>query len=308
MSKKTKYLLGILATWVIGGWLYMTLCCCKCKEGSCDCKDCPQHPNKEMTNVSSLASEGFSISNPDYNYQTSDNFKFLNGGFKSIQPVSDSINLGIDGLKNFLNENKQNLKITGYALSTEKNTSIYENLGLARATDLKNYFVSKGISADRIDTFGEIKEQLSVNGDTLVGPATFDLFTPVATTTNVKVDYAALREKINANPLIMYFKTGETSINLSEDDRKKVADMLNYLEKVEGSKLSVTGHTDNVGKRDKNIKLGLDRANFATNYLIENAIAKDKIETSSKGPDEPIADNATVEGKNKNRRTVVSIK
>jgi len=308
MSKKTKYLLGILATWVIGGWLYMILCCCKCKEESCDCKNCPQHPKKEIVENSEISSKGFSISSSEYNYQTSDNFKFLNGGFKSIKPVSDSINLGIDGLKKFLNENKQNLKITGYALSTEKNTSIYENLGLARATDIKNYFISKGISADRIDTFGEIKEQLSINGDTLVGPASFDLITPEATTANTKIDYSVLKSKINANPLIMYFKTGETSINLSEDDRKKVADMLNYIENVEGSKLSVTGHTDNVGNEQTNIKLGLERANFATNYLIENAVSAAKIETSSKGPNEPIADNKTIEGRNKNRRTVVSLK
>ena len=308
MSKKTKYLLGILATWVIGGWLYMTLCCCKCEEGSCDCENCAQHPKKEMVENSEISSNGFSISNSDYNYQTSDNFKFLNGGFQSIMPVSDSINLGIDGVKKFLDGNKQNLKITGYALSTEKNTSIYENLGLARAADLKNYFVSKGISADRIDTFGEIKDQLSVNNDTLIGPANYEFFTPDVSAKETKVDYNALREKINANPLIMYFKTGEAAINLSDDDRKKVADMLNYLENVEGSKLSVTGHTDNVGNEQTNIKLGLERANFATDYLIENAVSKAKIETSSKGPNEPIADNKTIEGRNKNRRTVVSIK
>lgn len=308
MSKKTKYLLGILATWVIGGWLYMTLCCCKCKDGSCDCENCAQHPKKEMVDASKSVINGFSIADANYNYQTSDNFKFLNGGFKSIMPVSDSINLGIDGVKKFLDGNKQNLKITGYALSTEKNTSIYENLGLARAADLKSYFISKGISADRIDTFGEIKDQLFLSGDTLIGPAGYEFFTPNTTATDAKIDYAALKTKINANPLIMYFKTGETSINLSNEDRKKVADMLNYIENVEGSKLSVTGHTDNVGKRDTNFKLGLDRANFATNYLIENAVSAAKIETSSKGPDEPIANNTTVEGKNKNRRTVVSIK
>lgn len=308
MSKKTKYLLGILATWVIGGWLYMTLCCCNCEEGNCECNNCSQHPKKEIVDISKPTLDGFSILSSDYNYRTSDNYKFLNGSFKTIMPVSDSLNIGIEGLKKFLSSNKQNLKITGYALSTEKNTSIYENLGLARATDLKNYFVSKGISANRIDTFGEIKDVISANGDTLVGPAGFELFTPDISVKEAKVDYAALKAKINANPLIMYFKTGEAAINLSDDDRKKVADMLNYLENVEGSKLSVTGHTDNIGKRDTNVKLGLDRANFATAYLIENAIAKNKIETTSKGPDEPIADNKTTEGKNKNRRTVVSIK
>jgi OmpA-OmpF porin, OOP family len=307
MSKKMKYLLGILATWIIGGWLYTIFCCAKCQDGNCN------HGNaKDTTSVAdkdtlSAKLPGFSVANPNFNYETNQNFKFLNGNFKTILPLSDSINIGIDKLKNYLSSGKENLKITGYALSSEKNTSIYENLGLARAADLKNLLVSKGISADRIDTFGEIKESISASGDTLVGPAFFELL-EVSKAQAPKVDYAALKEKINANPLIMYFKTGEASINLSDEDRKKVADMLNYLENVPGSKLSVTGHTDNVGKRDTNIKLGLGRATFATDYLVSNGISKDKIDTSSKGPDQPMADNSTAEGRNKNRRTVVTIK
>jgi OmpA-OmpF porin, OOP family len=306
MSKKTQYLLGILATILIGTWLYVKLCCpCKCED--CKCANCKDHPKNEVVDSATPTVNGFSISHPDYNYETSDNLKFLNGSFKTILPVSDSINSGIDGLKKFLASSKENLKITGYALASEKNTSIYENLGIARAVDVKNYFVSKGIPADRIDTAGEVKDDLSISGDTIVGPASYSFFAPQAKE-EVKEDWGALRGKINANPLIMYFKTGEASINLSDEDRKKVADMLKYLDAVPSSKLSVTGHTDNVGKRDTNVKLGLDRANFASAYLVENGIAKDKIEAASKGPDEPLADNATAEGRNKNRRTVVTIK
>jgi OOP family OmpA-OmpF porin len=57
----------------------------------------------------------------------------------------------------------------------------------------------------------------------------------------------------------------------------------------------------------KNTQLGQNRADFAKEYLAKNGISADRIISSSKGPDEPIADNATTEGKAKNRRTVVTI-
>jgi OmpA-OmpF porin, OOP family len=297
-----QYLLGILATILIGTWLFMKFCC-PCAEGCVE-----ESKAKVAVNGEGTLQNKFQLSGTDIDYQCSDNFKFLNGSFNRLEPVSDSINLGIDALKGFFEKGKDNLKITGYALASEKNTSIYENLGIARATDIKNYFISKGIAENRIEVSGEIKDDLLISKDTLIGPASYNFFVPETKTETAKVDYDALKKSINADPLIMYFKTGETSINLSDDDRKKVAQMLTYLDNVPTAKLDVVGHTDNVGKRDINTKLGLGRAEFAAEYLLKNGIAKDKIVTSSKGPDEPIADNNTKEGKDKNRRTVVSLK
>lgn len=296
-----------MATWIIGGWLYMIFCC-KCENEKCYAGNHDPKPDKNLTESIKSNTNGFLLSNENFTYHSSENFKFLKNNFNSILPISDSINLGIDNLKKYLDSNNQNLKITGYALISEKNTSIYENLGLARAADVKKYFVSKGISADRMETFGEIKNGIAISGDTIIDPASYTFFVPQSTTNKAKIDYTDLKAKINANPLIMYFKTGEASINLTENDRKKVVDILTYLENVSEAKISITGHSDNVGKREINLKLGLERAQFAQNYLIENAIPKNKIEITSKGPDEPIADNTTIEGRNKNRRTVISIK
>ncbi len=300
IMKSTKYLLGILLTILLGSWLHKKHCC-----------DCDTDKNVEKTTIETVENSDvinkFQLSTEGLDYTTSQNFKFLRNSFNTIEPISDSINIGIDELKSFLGKNQKRINITGYALSSEKNTTIYENLGIARATEIKNYLISKGIDGKKIDVFGVIEENLTLKSDTIIGPQKFE-FLDITTETSPKVDYTKLKEEINANPLVMYFKTGEASINLSDEDRKKVSKMLEYLENVEGAKLDVVGHTDNVGKRDVNVKLGLDRANFATSYLIENGIAKEKIASSSKGPDEPIAENKTVEGREKNRRTVVSLK
>lgn len=301
MSKKTLYLLGILGTILIGTFLYNSMCC----------QDCCKKPEMDKTNVASAATEvaanNFKIAGTDFNYDCANNFKFLSNDFKNMQPVDECVNVGINNLKTYFDKNPNSkISITGYALNSEKNTSAFPNLGLARANDIKDYFVSKGIASNRFDLKGELRDAWKVDKDTVYGPADFNVFAPEVTDT--KVDWAALKASYNAAPLTLYFNTGQAEINLTPEERQKVADLTKYLDNVAGSQLSTVGHTDSAGKREKNIQLGQGRADFAKAYLAKNGVAADRIEASSKGPDEPIADNNTAEGKAKNRRTVVTIK
>ncbi|GMV15516.1 MAG: OmpA family protein [Polyangiaceae bacterium] len=68
-------------------------------------------------------------------------------------------------------------------------------------------------------------------------------------------------------------------------------------------KLEISGHTDNVGKDDKNLKLSQDRADAVKKYFTDKGIDASRIQTRGAGPNEPIADNKTAAGKQKNRRT-----
>ncbi|MCC6898081.1 MAG: OmpA family protein [Polyangiaceae bacterium] len=68
-------------------------------------------------------------------------------------------------------------------------------------------------------------------------------------------------------------------------------------------RLEISGHTDNVGKDDKNIKLSQDRADAVKKYFTDKGIDASRIQTRGAGPHEPIADNKTAAGKQKNRRT-----
>jgi OmpA-OmpF porin, OOP family len=308
MTRKTLYLLGIALSIILGTILYQKYCCnCTCKDDASTTAIDSTSSNVAM-DMDANSSNRFDLNGNGFNYYCTDNFKFLKNDYKTIQPVSDSINLGIDNLKQFFGKNpNQKLMITGYATSEEKNTSAYPNLGEARANDIKNYFISKGFAASQFDTEGKIIEKWKVSNDTVFGPAAYKLIAKEESK-EANVDWDAMKEKINANPLILYFNTGQSEINLSAEERQKVADLVHYLDNVDGAKLSAVGHTDGSGDRNINIKLGLERANFAKSYLANNGIPEAKIETSSKGPDEPIADNNTAEGKAKNRRTVVTIK
>ncbi len=68
-------------------------------------------------------------------------------------------------------------------------------------------------------------------------------------------------------------------------------------------KLSIQGHTDDRGKHDYNVDLSARRAKSVLTWLTTNGgIAADRLESQGFGPDKSIADNATPQGREKNRR------
>lgn len=67
-------------------------------------------------------------------------------------------------------------------------------------------------------------------------------------------------------------------------------------------RVRIVGHTDSTGGHDLNVELSLARANAVRTFLVGQGVEAERIGTLGMGPDEPIADNATKEGRSKNRR------
>ncbi|TPG37597.1 OmpA family protein [Flavobacterium pectinovorum] len=303
MSKKALYLLGIAITIILGTFLYVKFCCnCTMKTPAVDTEKVPVATVQDDNIVP------FILNGSGIDYHTNDNIKFLKNSFAVILPVSDSVSIGIGNLKTFLIANpKQKVTITGYATSDETNTTTFENLGLARANDIKKYFVSKGLSDTQFDTKGEVIDKWKTNADTLFGPAEYK-FAALEATPAATDEWGILKEKINGDPLILHFNTNKSSDKLTDVEKQKVADLVKYMEHVKDAVILAVGHSDNVGNRDSNVVLGQKRAEFSKNYLSKNGIESTRITTESKGPDEPIGENTTAEGKANNRRTVITIK
>jgi len=74
------------------------------------------------------------------------------------------------------------------------------------------------------------------------------------------------------------------------------------LQKIKGVKVEVIGHTDNAGSRAGNLSLSQARAEAVKAYVVGQGIAAESIAVSGEGPDRPVADNRTPEGKARNRR------
>ena len=72
--------------------------------------------------------------------------------------------------------------------------------------------------------------------------------------------------------------------------------------------IEIEGHTDNVGDKGLNEKLGLERAEAVKKYLYEqHQIPLHKINVISYGEDKPVAPNNTKKGRAQNRRVVVKV-
>ncbi len=69
----------------------------------------------------------------------------------------------------------------------------------------------------------------------------------------------------------------------------------------------VFGFTDNVGTRDTNMDLSQKRANSVRDYLVQRGIPQDLVSAQGKGPDNPISDNGSVEGRASNRRVEIVV-
>ncbi len=66
--------------------------------------------------------------------------------------------------------------------------------------------------------------------------------------------------------------------------------------------IEVAGHTDSRGSDEYNMTLSQQRAEAVRNYLISKGIAADRLTAKGYGESQPVADNATDEGRFKNRR------
>ena len=67
-------------------------------------------------------------------------------------------------------------------------------------------------------------------------------------------------------------------------------------------KLAIEGHTDNQGRKDANLSTSQNRAQAVLSYLASKGIDASRMSAFGKGDAEPVSDNRTKDGREKNRR------
>lgn len=96
------------------------------------------------------------------------------------------------------------------------------------------------------------------------------------------------------------FKTGKATILPRSYARlKQAAKVMADFPEI---RVEISGHTDSVGKRDYNVDLSQRRADSVREFLMSKGIAAERLQTRGAGPDEPIANNDSKDGRAKNRR------
>jgi len=101
------------------------------------------------------------------------------------------------------------------------------------------------------------------------------------------------------------FASGTASI--SQEGQTVLDQVAAILMSDPGLRLKVEGHTDSVGSPEANLALSADRAAAVAAYLVEAGVEPLSIMTEGLGDTQPIADNATPEGKAANRRIEFSV-
>lgn len=99
---------------------------------------------------------------------------------------------------------------------------------------------------------------------------------------------------------IVEFESGSSI--LTEAGKKILDEMAVALNRVGAKKVKIIGHTDSSGDAQKNTVLSQARAVAVQDYLVAKNIAADRLSTEGKGSSQPVANNATADGRKKNRR------
>lgn len=128
------------------------------------------------------------------------------------------------------------------------------------------------------------------------------------------IQITQLKDKLSVNMVDkILFNSGEADVNTAG---KKVLDKVaNILKKVQNKQIRIEGHTDNIPiggalkeKFPSNWELSVARATTVARYLTEsNGVNPAIVSAAGYAHFRPIADNATVEGRSKNRRIEIAL-
>lgn len=92
------------------------------------------------------------------------------------------------------------------------------------------------------------------------------------------------------------------SADLTPGSSSTLDEAVKVLQEFGDIRLEIGGHTDNNGPADYNRRLSQRRADRVKSYFVDKGIAADRLEAKGYGPDKPLADNTTREGRIQNRR------
>ena len=221
------------------------------------------------------------VSRYPLDFQWSDATGFTNEGYAELK--SDILSGAGDNNK---------LEIVGNYYEGEDNTSDFEDLGLARANQVKELLLAD-IPEDRIQISSQ---KLGAPDKALEGyfeSANFNWLEGERGPVEILADRAIIRFPYNSvqkevDPKIDAYLS-QLAIELRET----------------GGTVHLTGHTDDRGSEERNETLAHRRAKMIRDILRDKRVRRSQIKTFTKGETEPISTNDTDEGRRDNRRVEV---
>lgn len=101
------------------------------------------------------------------------------------------------------------------------------------------------------------------------------------------------------------FDTGKAV--LKPKSKTDLAEFANVLKEYKDTDLVIEGHTDNTGKKERNRKLSVARAEAVIDFLATQGVDRQRMQGRGFADDVPVGDNKTADGRQQNRRVQVQI-
>jgi NitT/TauT family transport system substrate-binding protein len=111
------------------------------------------------------------------------------------------------------------------------------------------------------------------------------------------------KEAIATKQVSINFRTGEYKL---DENAKYIIDkeFVEIAKAFANSRIRIEGNTDNVGSRSSNVNLSKKRAQSVKDYLVSvHNMPANRFIVVGNGPDKPVADNGSEQGRAQNRRT-----
>lgn len=104
----------------------------------------------------------------------------------------------------------------------------------------------------------------------------------------------------------IYFDPNSAKMGL--DSRAVVDEIGDFMRAYGNTVVDIEGNTDSTGSRDRNMTLSKERAEAVKSYLVEKYhFPPERMRTIGNGPDKPLDNNSTPDGREKNRRTDIKV-
>jgi outer membrane protein OmpA-like peptidoglycan-associated protein len=279
MSDSIKWLLWILGLILL---LWLGIGVDSCRENSWEpilCANCAENATEE--NVPAVVAPPVAETRLPVDFSLDNSTAFTNPGYDDYRTRI------LEGYKE-----GQILEITGDYFEGELPPEGFDNMGIARAAAIRDLLVPD-IPAENILLKSNLIDVKS--DDKYFSGHSYRWVSEQPKSVEVVDDCTTIRFDFNS-----------ADGNLNAEILARLDEIAQRVRKT-GEKITITGHTDDVGDEDMNMSLGRKRAMDIRREFINRRVLREQIDPTSRGESEPIASNDSDRGRAENRRVEVCL-
>ncbi len=159
-----------------------------------------------------------------------------------------------------------------------------------------------GVSREALPSLEDVgQDRLQVDPDQIC-PATIAVHSLEVSEPSPKVTDPALEVLLKNIPYTIKVEFPFDSVEIRQEYKAEISKLADFLKQHPDLKLTIEGHTDNIGPDSYNQQLSEARAKAIALSLVEHGVETERVNAVGFGLTRPIADNGTKEGRSRNRR------